>query len=64
MSHLPSAFWGKQGRWAVVIAPNYISKAGKKTLHIGRFWSGCTQAVKHGFEIVGIDQHLYGEMDF
>ena len=25
----------------------------KKTPHIGRFWSGCAQAVKHGLEIMG-----------
>ena len=42
------------GRWAIAIDPSYISKAGKKTPHIGRFWSGCAQAVKHGLEIMGI----------
>ena len=36
------------------IDPSYISKAGKKTPHIGRFWSGCAQSVKHGLEIMGI----------
>ena len=46
--------YGEQGRWAIAIAPNYISKAGKKTPHIGRFWSGCAQSVKHGLEIMGI----------
>ncbi len=50
MSH----FFGKQGRWAIAIDPSYISKAGKKTPHIGRFWSGCAQSVKHGLEIMGI----------
>ncbi|SHF69170.1 hypothetical protein SAMN05444364_10599 [Prevotella scopos JCM 17725] len=25
-----------------------------KTPHIGRFWSGCAGAVKHGLEIMGI----------
>ena len=45
---------GKQGRWAIAIDPSYISKAGKKTPHIGRFWSGCAQSVKHGLEIMGI----------
>ena len=34
--------------------PMYISKAGKKTPYIGRFWSGCAGAVKHGLEIMGI----------
>lgn len=36
------------------IDPSYISKAGNKTPHIGRFWSGCAGAVKHGLEIMGI----------
>ena len=36
-------FFGKQGRWAIAIDPSYISKAGKKTPHIGRFLLGmCT----------------------
>ncbi len=42
------------GLLAIAIAPCYISKAGKKTPHIGRFWSGCAGAVKHGLEIMGI----------
>ena len=51
---LAKHFFGKQGRWAIAIDPSYISKAGKKTPHIGRFWSGCAQSVKHGLEIMGI----------
>ncbi len=27
--------------------PTYISKAGNKAPHIGRFWSGCAGSVKH-----------------
>ena len=42
------------GLLAIAIDPCYISKAGKKTPHIGRFWSGCAGAVKHGLEIMGI----------
>lgn len=42
------------GRLAIAIDPSYVSKAGKKTDHIGRFWSGCAAAVKHGLEILGI----------
>lgn len=38
------------GLLAIAIDPCYISKAGKKTPHIGRFWSGCAGAVKHGLE--------------
>ena len=51
---LAKRFFGKQGRWAIAIEPSYISKAGKKTPHIGRFGSGCAQSVKHGLEIMGI----------
>lgn len=51
---LAKRFFGKQGRWAIAIDPSYISKAGKKTPHIGRFWSGYAQSVKHGLEIMGI----------
>lgn len=42
------------GRLAIAIDPSYVPKAGKKTAHIGRFWSGCASAVKHGLEILGI----------
>jgi hypothetical protein len=31
--------------------PSYLSKSGKKTPHIGRFWSGTAQTVKLGIEI-------------
>lgn len=41
-------------RLAIAIDPSYVSKAGKKTAHIGRFWSGCASAVRHGLEILGI----------
>ena len=44
----------KGHRIAIAIDPSYISKAGKCTAHIGRFWSGCAQMVKHGLEILGI----------
>ena len=42
------------GLLAIAIDPCYISKSGKKTPHIGRFWSGCAGAVKRGLEIMGI----------
>ena len=54
MSYLPSASLVNRERRAIAIDPSYISKAGKKTPHIGRFWSGCAQSVKHGLEIMGI----------
>ena len=41
-------------RRAIAIDPSYIPKAGKKTPWIGYFWSGQAQAVKRGFEIMGI----------
>ena len=41
-------------RLAIAIDPSFVPKAGKKTAHIGRFWSGCASAVKHGLEILGI----------
>ncbi len=31
--------------------PSYLSKSGKKTPHVGRFWSGTAQKVKRGIEI-------------
>ncbi len=39
---------------SIAIDASYISKAGKKTPHVGSFWSGCASAVKHGLEILGI----------
>ena len=47
---LANRYFDKTGRKAVAIDPSHISKAGKKTPHIGRFWSGCAGAVKHGLE--------------
>lgn len=41
-------------RMGIAIDPCYISKAGKKTPHVGTFWSGCAGAAKHGLEILGI----------
>ena len=51
---LAKRYFGENGRRAIAIDPSFISKSGKKTPHIGRFWSGCAQAVKHGLEIMGI----------
>ena len=41
-SHLVNAF-----------DPSYIPKSGKKTEHLGMFWSGCSQKALPGFEIGG-----------
>ena len=51
-----SAYSFKEGskRVGIAIDPCYISKAGKKTPHVGTFWSGCAGAAKHGLEILGI----------
>ena len=34
--------------------PSYISKSGKSTFGVGRYWSGVAGEVKHGLEISGI----------
>lgn len=39
---------------AVAIDPSYISKAGKLTYGLGRFWSGVAQRVKRGLEIMAV----------
>ncbi|WP_455625790.1 hypothetical protein [Parabacteroides sp.] len=49
-------------RKAIAIDASYISKSGKKTPYIGKFWSGCASQMKRGLEILGIgivdvDQH-------
>lgn len=48
------AFEKGSSRMGIAIDPSYISKSGKKTPHIGSFWSGCAGAAKHGLEILGI----------
>lgn len=42
------------GRFAIAFDPSYISKSGKLTPGIGRYWSGCAQTSKWGLEISGI----------
>lgn len=37
-----------------VFDPSYISKSGKFTEGLGKFWSGCAQSVKWGLEIAAI----------
>lgn len=51
---LAKRLYGEGGRKAIVIDPCFIKKAGNKTPHVGRFWSGCASAVQHGLEILGI----------
>ena len=37
----------------VVIEPSYISKSGKQSYGLSRFWSGCAKFCKWGLEICG-----------
>lgn len=46
--------FGESVRKAIAIDASYISKSGKKTPFIGKFWSGCASAMKRGLEILGI----------
>lgn len=41
-------------RLAIAFDPSYISKSGKCTPYLGRFWSGCAGKAKRGLEISGI----------
>lgn len=41
-------------RLAIAFDPSYISKSGKCTPYLGRFWSGCAGKSKRGLEISGI----------
>lgn len=46
--------FGGSIRKAIAIDASYISKFGKKTPYIGKFWSGCASQMKRGLEILGI----------
>lgn len=39
---------------AIAIDPSFISKAGKLTYGLGRFWSGAAQRVKRGLEVMAV----------
>ena len=41
-------------RRAIAIDPSFIPKSGKKTPYMGSFWSGCSQSIKRGLEMMGI----------
>ncbi len=41
-------------RRAIAIDPSYITKSGKRTPWTGYFWSGSSQSMKRGLEILGI----------
>ena len=51
---LSRRYLNMDGLLAIAIDPSYISKSGKKTPHIGAFWSGCAGTMKHGLEIMGL----------
>ncbi len=42
------------GNFAIAFDPSYISKSGKKTFGIDKFWSGVAGQIKLGLEISGI----------
>ena len=42
------------GNFAIAFDPSYISKSGKKTPGVDKFWSGVAGAAKFGLEISGI----------
>ena len=44
--------FGESVRKAIAIDASYISKSGKKTSYIGKFWSGCASAMKRELEIL------------
>jgi len=46
--------FGNHSRKSIAIDASYISKVGKKTPYIGKFWSGCGSAMKRGLEILGV----------
>lgn len=39
------------GHFILAYDPSYLPKAGKKTPHVGNFWSGCAGRMCHGMEI-------------
>lgn len=50
-SIISSAKVGTQGIVVCAIDCSFISKSGKKTFGLDKFWSGCAQATKKGLEI-------------
>ena len=39
---------------AIAVDQSHITKSGKRTWGVGRFWSGCDQAAKPGLEVTGL----------
>jgi len=42
------------GNYAIAFDPSYISKSGKATYGLGKYWSGCAKQAKWGLEISGL----------
>lgn len=51
---LSKMYFPQSSRKAIVIDPSFVKKSGKKTPHVGKFWSGTASAMKHGLEVLGI----------
>ena len=50
-------------RVAIALDHSFISKSGKKTPGLGRYWSGCAGMAKRGLEILGFAQVAAGVSD-
>lgn len=50
-------------RVAVALDHSFLSKSGKKTPGLGRYWSGCAGMAKRGLEILGFAQVAAGASD-
>ena len=42
------------GQFAIAFDPSFISKSGKNTFGLGKYWSGCAKDTKKGLEIGGL----------
>jgi hypothetical protein len=51
---LANRAFSQTSRKAIAVDASYISKAGKKTPYIGKFWSGCAASMKRGLEILSV----------
>ena len=50
-------------RVAIALDHSFLSKSGKKTPGLGRYWSGCAGMAKRGLEILGFAQVAAGASD-
>ena len=53
---LSRRYLNMDGLLAIAIDPSYISKSGKKTPHIGTFWSRCASSMKHDIYTWSLEQ--------